>query len=108
MHTIIFNSIFTVSNNQKTGGNGKQRPHIMETYIKSLRSKKVGYGHFEISIEINRQFFKAVTTNTMAIDAAFDDCYDDDPANADRWYGSRKEAQIALVREILRANEIEE
>ena len=69
----------------------------MTNLIETLRSKKSGYGHFSISIEMDGQEFKTTTTNTMAIDVAFDDCYDE----------SREEAQKVLVNEILRANEIE-
>ena len=50
--------------------------------------------------------FKTTTTNTMAIDVAFDDCYDDKD-NSGNYYESRREAQKALVNEILRANKIE-
>jgi phage-related protein len=78
----------------------------MKNLIETLRSKKTGYGHFSISIEMDGQEFKTTTTNTMAIDAAFDDCYDDED-NSGRYYESREEAQEALVNEILRANEIE-
>jgi phage-related protein len=78
----------------------------MKNLIETLRSNKTGYGHFSISIEMDGQEFKTTTTNTMAIDAAFDDCYDDED-NFGRYYESREEAQEALVNEILRANEIE-
>ncbi len=78
----------------------------MKNLIKTLRSKWTGYGHFSISIEMDGQEFKATTTNTMAIDAAFDDCYDDKD-NSGSYYESREEAQEALVNEILRVNKIE-
>lgn len=78
----------------------------MKNLIETLRSKKTGYGHFSISIEIDGQEFKTTTTNTLAIDAAFDNCYDDQE-NSGRFYESREAAQEALVNEILRANEIE-
>lgn len=78
----------------------------MENLIETLRRKKTGYGHFSISVEIDGQEFKCTTTNTMALDAAFDDCYDD-VDNSGRYYESREEAQEDLVNEILRANEIE-
>ena len=71
----------------------------------NLRSKKTGYGHFSISIIFDGQELKTTTTNTMAIDAAFDDCYDDEN-NSGRFYESREEAQQALIDEILQANEI--
>jgi hypothetical protein len=79
----------------------------MKNLIDTLRSKKTGYGHFIISICMDGQEFKTTTTNTMAIDAAFDDCYDDDDDNSGSYYASREEAQEALVNEILRVNEIE-
>ena len=78
----------------------------MENLIETLGSKWTGHGHFSISIEIDGKEFKATTTNTMAIDAAFDDCYDDQD-NSGRYYESRREAQEALVNEILRTNKIE-
>jgi phage-related protein len=77
----------------------------MENLIETLRKIKTGYGHFKISIEMNGQELKTTTTNTMSIDAAFDDCYDDED-NCERYYSSRKEAQESLVGEILTANEI--
>ena len=78
----------------------------MKNLIETLRSKRTGYGHFSISIEMDGKEFKTTTTNTRAIDAAFDDCYDDND-NSGRYYESRKEAQEALVKEILWKNEIE-
>ena len=78
----------------------------MKNLIETLRSEWTGYGHFSISIEMDGQEFKATTTNTMAIDAAFDDCYDDED-NAGSYYESREEAQEALVNEILWTNKIE-
>ena len=78
----------------------------MKNLIETLRSKWTGYGHYSISIEMDGKKLEATTTNTMAIDAAFDDCYDDED-NSVRYYESREEAQEALVNEILRANKIE-
>ena len=78
----------------------------MKNLIETLRSKWTGHGHFSISIEMDGQELKATTTNTMAVDAAFDDCYDD-VDNSGRYYESREEAQQDLVNEILRANKIE-
>ena len=77
----------------------------MKNLIETLRSKKTGHGHFSISIEMDGQEFKTTTTNTMATDAAFDDCYDDTD-NSERYYENREEAQEALVNEILTANNI--
>lgn len=78
----------------------------MKNLIETLRKEFKGRGHFSISIEMDGQEFKTTTTNTLAIDAAFDDCYDD-LDNSERFYESREEAQEDLVNEILRANEIE-
>jgi len=78
----------------------------MKNLIETLRNRKTGYGHFNISIEKDGKELSTTTTNTMAIDAAFDDCYDDEDNNG-RYYENRLEAQEALVSEILRANDIE-
>lgn len=77
----------------------------MKNLADSLRMKKVGYGHFEVSI-VDGVTISTVTTNTLAIDAAFDDCYDDED-NSGSFYESQKEAQEAIIYEILRANGIE-
>lgn len=77
----------------------------MEKLIKTLRKEFAGHGHFNISIEMDGKEFKTTTTNTMAIDAAFDDCYDDEN-NSEMYYEDREEAQEALVNEILRKNDI--
>ena len=77
----------------------------MENLIETLRKTKTGYGHFSISIEIDGEEFSKTTTNTLAIDAAFDIYYDDED-NSERYFESREEAQIELVNEVLRANEI--
>lgn len=74
----------------------------MKNLIETLRKRKTGYGHFNISVEMNGKELSTTTTNTMAIDAAFDDCYDDENNNG-RFYESRLEAQEALVSEILKA-----
>ena len=106
----IKKSISNILNLIKTGQweliNNNLKRSKMKNLIETLRSKKTGYGHFSISIEMDGQEFKTTTTNTMAIDAAFDDCYDDED-NSGRYYETREEAQEALVNEILRANEIE-
>jgi len=75
----------------------------MKNLIETLRSRKTGPGHFSISIEKDGQELKTITTNTIAIDAAFDDCYDDED-NSGRFYENRREAQESLVNEILIAN----
>ena len=78
----------------------------MENLIETLRKKQTGYGHFKISIEMDGKELSTTTTKSMAIDAAFDDCYDDED-NDGRFYESRLQAQETLVSEILRANDIE-
>ena len=78
----------------------------MKNLIETLRKKITGYGHFSISIDINGQEFKTTTTNTMAIDAAFDYYYDHRD-NSGRYYESREDAQVDLVNEILRDNSIQ-
>jgi phage-related protein len=78
----------------------------MENLIETLRAKKTGHGHFVISIEMDGIVYKKTTTNTLAIDAAFDECYDDQDTS-DRFFSSREDAQTDLVKEILTANEIE-
>lgn len=78
----------------------------MEKLIKTLRKKLSGYGHFIISIEIDGKIFKTTTTNTIATDAAFDEYYDDED-NSESLYPTREEAQIALINEILTANNID-
>ena len=78
----------------------------MDILINTLTKKFSGHGHFIISIEMDGGVFKTTTTNTMAIDCAFDECYDDED-NSNRIYSSRLEAQESLVSEILRANGVE-
>ena len=73
---------------------------IMENLIETLRFKRSNYGHFKITIEVNNKELSTISTNACAIDAAFDDCYDDED-NSGRFYESRLEAQEALVNEIL-------
>ena len=78
----------------------------MKKLIETLRKRNTSsYGRFVISIEIEGETLKTTTTNTMAIDTAFDDCYDDHD-NTGNYYESQKEAQIELINEILRNNEI--
>jgi phage-related protein len=78
----------------------------MKNLIETLDRKKTGYGHFYISIDFDGHEVGTTTTNTLAIDAAFDDCYDD-VDNSGRYYENRLEAQEELVNEILRKNDIE-
>lgn len=77
----------------------------METLINTLRKNFKSHGHFVISIKVDGQELKTTTTNTMAIDAAFDDFYDDEDQSGS-YYESQREAQEALVNEILHDNEI--
>ena len=78
----------------------------MKELIKTLSHKKTGFGHFEISIVIDGKNFDTTTNDTMAIDAAFDESYDDQENNEERWFESRSEAQEVLVNEILAANQL--
>ena len=78
----------------------------MKNLANTLRNKKTGYGHFQISIDYNGSELSTITTNTLAIDAAFDDCYNDQD-NSARYYENQEEAQDTLISEILKANEIE-
>lgn len=77
----------------------------MKTTIETLTCKKIGNGHFNVAIELDGKVYSTTTTNMMAVDAAFDDCYDDEDRSG-RFYGRRQEAQEALVGEILGANGI--
>lgn len=78
----------------------------MKNLVETLSKRFYSTGHFLISIEKDGKELKTVTTNTMAIDAAFDPYYDEDDNNNDRYYKSSFEAKKALVDEILRNNEI--
>ena len=64
-----------------------------------------GRGHFLVSAEINGDVYDTITTNTMAIDAAYDDCYDDQDTSG-RFYENRDEAIDELINEIKRDNEL--
>ena len=75
----------------------------MENLINTLRIKPSGYGHFIISIEMMDQEIKATTTNTIAIDAIRNECYDYE-CHEDRFYENRQEAEEALINEILKKN----
>jgi hypothetical protein len=78
----------------------------MNDIIKTLSKKFTGYGHYKLSVIIDGVEYSKTTTNIRAIDAAFDDMYDDDD-NSDRIYTSQKHAQETLIREILDANKKE-
>jgi hypothetical protein len=75
----------------------------MKAILNTLRKKKVSYGRFEISIEVDNVIYKTSTNNTMAIDAAFDDDYDDEN-NLGRYYVVQFEAQASLINEIIKNN----
>ena len=83
----------------------------MNTYniadlIQTLYARKSGYGHYRVSIELDGKQLTTITSNMSAIDAAFDEYYDDEN-NEGRFYESRLQAQEALINETLSANEKE-
>ena len=78
----------------------------MKKLIETLSYGKTGYGHFRITIEMEGKEYATTTTNSMAIDAAFDDDYDMED-RSECYYECQREAQEALVNEILTANDIE-
>tara|TARA_B110000503_G_C7074332_1_gene382268 strand:- start:73 stop:369 length:297 start_codon:yes stop_codon:yes gene_type:complete len=86
--------------------NNQLKSNQMNNLINTLYRAKSGHGHYRISMEMGEKQFSTITTNMHAIDAAFDEYYDDED-NEDSFYESRLEAQEALVTEILRANEDE-
>lgn len=69
----------------------------METKI---YHKVIGAGHWIISAEINDRFLSTTTTNSEAIDIAFDDNF----TFEDNFYESQEEAQQALLNQIIRDN----
>jgi len=79
----------------------------MQSLIETLYGVKSGYGHYKVSIDIKGQELSTVTDNMSAIDAAFDEYYDDED-NEGRFYESREEAQEALVNEIINSNKVDE
>ena len=78
----------------------------MKNLISTLNRKFSGYGHYTISIEMDGETLKTTTNNMSAVDAAFDEYYDDED-NSGRVYKSREQAQEALVNQILDANDIQ-
>lgn len=74
----------------------------MKAIRESLRFKKQGHGHYNVSLEIGNNKYSILTTNSMAIDAAFDN-YEEDG----RFYETQEEAQDALINEIFRANDLD-
>ena len=84
----------------------KTKTKHYESNFDTLRKKQTGYGKFEVSIEIENVTYKIHTNNTMAIDAAFDDDYNDDE-NLGRYYVTQEEAQASLVYDIINQNDLE-
>ena len=73
----------------------------MQSLIETLYGVRSGYGHYKVSIDVDGQELSTVTDNMSAIDAAFDEYYDDED-NEGRFYECREEAQEALVNYILK------
>jgi hypothetical protein len=78
----------------------------MKAILDTLRKKQTGYGIFEVSIEFENVTYKISTNNTMAIDAAFDDDYNDDN-NLGRYYVTQEEAQASLANDIINHYDLE-
>jgi hypothetical protein len=79
----------------------------MDAILNTLRkTKHIGYGIFEISVEINDVTYKIKTNNTMAIDAAFDDDYNDEN-NLGRYYVTQEEAQASLANDIILEHDLD-
>jgi hypothetical protein len=77
----------------------------MKAILNTLRKKQTGYGRFEVSIEFDNVTYKISTNNTMAIDAAFDDDYNDEN-NLGRYYVTQEEAQASLANDIINHNDL--
>jgi hypothetical protein len=78
----------------------------MKAILNTLRKKNVSYGRFEVSIEFEGVIYKSSTNNTLAINAAFDDDYDDEN-NLGRYYVTQFEAQASLINDIINENGLE-
>ena len=78
----------------------------MKAILNTLSKKQVGYGKFEVSMEFENVTYKIITNNTMAIDAAFDNDYND-VDDLGRYYVSQEEAQASLVNDIINHNDLE-
>jgi hypothetical protein len=78
----------------------------MDAILNTLRKKQTGYGRFEVSIEIENVTYKISTNNTMAIDAAFDDDYNDEN-NLGRYYVTQEEAQASLANDIILEHDLD-
>jgi len=70
---------------------------------KKLTYHSLGRGHYKLVLESDAGIQEAVTTNTIAIDAAFDDDYDTDTNG--RYYDSQAEALQELINEVLNKNQ---
>lgn len=78
----------------------------MKAILNTLSKRQVGYGKFEVSMEFENVTYKIITNNTMAIDAAFDNDYND-VDDLGRYYVSQEEAQASLVNDIINHNDLE-
>ena len=78
----------------------------MEESIRTLRRAPISYGHFSIFATVRGKGYHTITTNMPAIDAAFDEEYNE-ADNSERMYENRRQAQIALVVEILTKHDID-
>lgn len=78
----------------------------MKAILNTLSKKQVGYGKFEVSMEFENVTYKIITNNTMAIDAAFDNDYND-VDDLGRYYVSQEEAQASLANDIINHNDLE-
>ena len=78
----------------------------MKAILNTLSKRQVGYGKFEVSMEFENVTYKIITNNTMAIDAAFDNNYND-VDDLGRYYVTQEEAQASLVNDIINHNDLE-
>lgn len=78
----------------------------MKDLIETLQIRWKSYGHWRISITLGDAVYYCITTNSMAVDAASDQYYDDND-NSERHYESRYEAQESLVNEIIYKNHLD-
>lgn len=78
----------------------------MKAILNTLSKRQVGYGKFEVSMEFENVTYKIITNNTMAIDAAFDNDYNDID-DLGRYYVSQEEAQASLANDIINHNDLE-
>lgn len=69
-----------------------------------LRFRPISAGYYIITAEINNRILATTTTNSMAIDAAFDDTYDL-YHNEDKFYETQEQAKQTLINQIIRDND---